>query len=166
MDKNILAMLGFFAHQNSCMVECAFCFLQIKSWAHDDDILAVHKKLSPNCPFMTQRETRNIPIDPEALASKLGPRPHSDTCGSGLNNTIESRMDSYVSWPIQIKQTPEYLSAAGFYYTGFGDIVKCYKCHITLSNWQPNDDAIEEHTKFSPGCPLMISFRDLNKNYL
>lgn len=33
-------------------------------------------------------------------------------------STLELRLQTFVDWPIAIKQTPAKLSEAGFYYTG------------------------------------------------
>ena len=66
------------------------------------------------------------------------------------------RLTTFVDWPQNSPINPCELAAAGFYYLGNGDNVKCYKCGCGLCNWDPNDTPWGEHLKWSPNCPLVI----------
>ncbi|KAG5308350.1 DIAP1 inhibitor, partial [Acromyrmex insinuator] len=47
---------------------------------------------------------------------------------------------------------PKKLAAAGFFYTKKKDIVKCFECQITLSNWIVDDNPKAEHQRWSGKC--------------
>lgn len=66
------------------------------------------------------------------------------------------RLTTFVDWPHDHPIRPWDLSAAGFYYLGTGDSVKCYKCGIALQNWDPTDTPWGEHQKWSPRCMLVV----------
>lgn len=66
------------------------------------------------------------------------------------------RLTTFVDWPQNSPINPCELAAAGFYYLGTGDNVKCYKCGRGLCNWDPDDTPWGEHLKWSSDCPLVI----------
>lgn len=74
---------------------------------------------------------------------------------SDLSNE-HHRLTTYVDWPHNHHIRPWDLSAAGFYYLGTGDSVKCFKCGIMLHNWEPSDTPWGEHQKWSTQCPLVL----------
>lgn len=49
----------------------------------------------------------------------------------------------------------EDLALLGFYFFRKPDSVKCIFCGIGLSEFEPNDEVLNEHIKFSPNCPLL-----------
>ena len=60
------------------------------------------------------------------------------------------------NWPLgSVKQTPDELANAGFYYSGIGDIVYCHHCNCGLKNWKIDDDPINEHAKWFPNCSFI-----------
>lgn len=73
----------------------------------------------------------------------------------------EDRLRSFADWPKFLNPRPEALARAGFYYIGRGDKVKCFKCGVMLHNWEPNDDPVEEHRRWSHMCQYLriIYFR-------
>ena len=77
------------------------------------------------------------------------------TSSSDLSNE-HHRLTTFVDWPHDHHIRPWDLSAAGFYYLGTGDNVKCYRCGIPLHNWEPTDTPWGEHQKWSPMCPLVL----------
>lgn len=66
------------------------------------------------------------------------------------------RLTTFVDWPHDHSIHPYDLSVAGFYYLGTGDSVKCFKCGISLHNWDPEDTPWGEHLKWSPRCPMVL----------
>ncbi|KAK7503063.1 hypothetical protein BaRGS_00005689 [Batillaria attramentaria] len=62
------------------------------------------------------------------------------------------RLETFESWPAQMKQRPEQLSQAGLYYIGDSDKTKCFHCDGLLYNWEPDDDPFVEHARWFPQC--------------
>lgn len=54
------------------------------------------------------------------------------------------------------------LALFGLYFYKKPDHVKCYFCSIDLSDFEPGDDVLKEHLKFSPNCPLLRRRKTLN----
>jgi len=65
------------------------------------------------------------------------------------------RLASFDKWPISAVKRPGELTANGFYYTGSGDLVKCFSCCGKIENWLPEDDIAEKHRSLSPHCPFV-----------
>ncbi|OWF49085.1 Baculoviral IAP repeat-containing protein 1 [Mizuhopecten yessoensis] len=47
------------------------------------------------------------------------------------------------------------LSNAGFYYTGWQDVVACHACGIQLTEIAANKRVMATHTRLSPSCPFI-----------
>lgn len=71
-------------------------------------------------------------------------------------NTYEARLWSYDSWPRSLKQKPDKLSEAGFYYTGKGDQTVCFHCGGGLRDWEETDDPWVEHAAWFPKCTHVV----------
>jgi len=71
-------------------------------------------------------------------------------------NTYEARLWSYESWPRSLKQKPDKLSEAGFYYTGKGDQTMCFHCGGGLRDWEETDDPWVEHAAWFPKCVHVV----------
>ena len=67
-------------------------------------------------------------------------------------------------WPVSLNQDNFKMAEAGFFYSGFGDIVICAFCGLSLNKWLPNDDPITEHIKFNQDCKFVRLFQDKNSN--
>lgn len=69
---------------------------------------------------------------------------------------LSSRLKTFEFWPLSIKQRPEELAEAGFYYNGRGDQVICFSCELALFNWMPSDDPWVEHARnITTKCEFM-----------
>jgi len=66
--------------------------------------------------------------------------------------TPEARLRTFREWPPALKQQPQELADAGFYYIGLSDQVKCFYCDGGLRNWQPEDDPWVEHARWFEKC--------------
>lgn len=62
-----------------------------------------------------------------------------------------ARLNSFVNWTVQFID-PKKLAAAGFFYTGKNDGVRCFVCLIVLSGWVEGDDPMVEHQRWSGKC--------------
>ena len=49
-------------------------------------------------------------------------------------------------------QRTDVMAAAGFWSAGERDIVKCFCCGVTFTDWQPNDEPWEIHALYMPAC--------------
>ena len=76
----------------------------------------------------------------------------------------EHRLNTYFVrfWPISIRQNGMTMAKAGFFYRGFGDIVTCAFCGVSLHKWLENDDPIAEHRKFNANCKFIRLLQDSN----
>jgi hypothetical protein len=155
LDKNKLAMLGFYYVGQQDVVKCVFCNVAIGEWQPDDDILTEHIKYSPNCKLITGGHTNNIPLDEVLLKKTLPPPRTPDVCGFGFDDEVYypemsseiRRLESFAKWPKAMKQRPSEMSAAGFFYSGIGDKVICFSCGCELESWEEDDNPWTEHLK-------------------
>ena len=64
----------------------------------------------------------------------------------------ENRLKTFDTYPKQMLPDKIQLARAGLYYSGKSDMCQCFRCHVKLSSWERDDDAIKEHYKWSPQC--------------
>ncbi|XP_058798919.1 baculoviral IAP repeat-containing protein 2-like isoform X2 [Phymastichus coffea] len=104
-------------------------------------------------------DSRNHPYA-QLLKQTLGPRTPTppqpdenkvDNAGSMEYRFEEVRLQSYTNWPCRYVQ-PADLAAAGFYYTGQIDKVRCFECRTEICRWEENDDPIIEHQRWGGRC--------------
>lgn len=69
-------------------------------------------------------------------------------------HTEVARLESFRGWTISFISKTE-LARYGFYYVGPNDMVKCYFCRVEIGLWEPNDNVLSEHLRWSPYCPLL-----------
>lgn len=67
--------------------------------------------------------------------------------------TIEAvRLRTFKDWPKSMKQTPEQMSDAGFFYTQLSDRVICFSCGGGLRQWTETDIPWEQHAVWYSKC--------------
>uniref|UniRef100_A0A3B3T3Q4 Baculoviral IAP repeat containing 2 n=1 Tax=Paramormyrops kingsleyae TaxID=1676925 RepID=A0A3B3T3Q4_9TELE len=87
-----------------------------------------------------------------ALCSNSGP---ADLL---YDNTSELfRISTFAKFPPTVAVTERSLARAGFYYTGVGDRVQCFRCNATAENWQAGECPTERHRQISPTCTFIQS---------
>ena len=158
-----LVQAGFFYCGLEDIVQCAWCYGKLGGWEQCDDPLVEHVKHFPNCSKFGDRKgvvsaslliTNIMQGDSDLNSDDLGiltMRP----CNPQL--TIEAtRFDSFRNkWPTNLTQKPEQLAAAGYFYIGYADNVKCFFCDGGLCNWEDNDDPWTEHARWFPECGFL-----------
>lgn len=157
VDHKQLALLGFYYYKKPDVVKCYFCRQSLNEFEPNDNVLNEHVKVSPNCPLLIRRQTNNEPIDLEELEKALPPASY-DEYGTGRRKSkVEedlafphfrlpsARMRSFKSWPPGLKQKPEELCDAGFFYSGKSDCVVCFSCGVFVGKWDANDNPWVEH---------------------
>jgi baculoviral IAP repeat-containing protein 7/8 len=148
-----LALVGFYFHKHPDIVKCNFCHIIIHDFEAGDTPLGEHYKHSPNCPLLKRRKTDNEPVDALRLDQILPPvsydecgfqsKKHSPTKESIKHpeyRLVQQRIKSYDSWPIGIKQKPNELAEAGFFYSGQSDRTTCFACGLEIFQWSPDDN--------------------------
>lgn len=161
VNSDALARVGFYYFKRPDLVRCHFCGSTIGEFEAGDTALNEHLKWSPNCPLLKRRSTGNVPID-TALLDQILPPETFDVCGyttrgrkSRADEKIEyseykllvKRLKSFETWPVGIKQRPQELAEAGFFYNGHSDTTICFSCDLHLSRWEPEDNIWLEHKK-------------------
>lgn len=74
----------------------------------------------------------------------------------------ENRLLTFKNWPKNNILDKEVLAKIGFYFTGNADWTVCYFCKIKIGIWQPEDDPVEEHLRWSYSCPLIRGIKTSN----
>lgn len=155
ISKEKLARFGFYFERPVDVVKCIFCKVEIGNWDIGDDPLREHKRWSPQCPLIRNEPTDNIPIDQNILNESLS-RSY-DICGRQIENatsreinhpdysSYSNRLETFVDWPKSVRQRPDDLADAGFFYLGKGDQVKCFACGGGLKDWEIDDIPWDEH---------------------
>lgn len=67
----------------------------------------------------------------------------------------KARLQSFNDWPKTLKQIPDQLSAAGFFYTQRDDRVICFCCGGGLHTWEEQDDPWEQHALHYGTCEYL-----------
>lgn len=74
------------------------------------------------------------------------------------DNTSELfRISTFAKFPSTAPVTERNLARAGFFYTGIGDRVQCFRCNVTIDNWQSGECPAERHKQMSPNCTFIQS---------
>ncbi|XP_067853233.1 E3 ubiquitin-protein ligase XIAP-like [Heptranchias perlo] len=157
-----LAKAGLYYTCRDDQVQCFCCGGLMKNWEPGDRAMSEHKRHFPMCSFVLGHSVGNVPIDPncntadvnqpvngEPKANIFGVSKHPD------KQTFEARLQTF-ECPARFPLNAEDLAGAGFYSTGDGDNVKCFHCDGGLRNWEPSDEAWEQHAKWFPGCAFLV----------
>ena len=183
VDPRKLAEAGFYYTGIHDHVKCFACDVSLKSWLPSDDPVKEHLKIEPNCSYISRftnkfsvsflpsvslQETgstqpkfgqtlRSMSYDPSIVYRPQVSTPFNRAPVTKPNYASEhARLHTFINWPKDCPVQPKELIDAGFYYTGNGDKVECFKCGIILANWVPQDTPWGEHEKWAKDCPLVI----------
>ena len=89
---------------------------------------------------MTSEELRDLSISPSSTQ---------------LDYRIEqNRLQSYKNWPATFID-PTRLAAAGFFYTGEDDKVRCFECKVEICQWREGDSPIGDHQRWQGSCRFL-----------
>ncbi|XP_062510522.1 uncharacterized protein LOC134186550 [Corticium candelabrum] len=124
------------------VVRCFHCRIMLREWLPHDVPIEEHVKHSPHCRFA------------KAVAQKVRLERAEPSASATAESMADyrARLASFVNWPTTSPIRPQPLAAAGFYYAGSGDRVRCFSCGNALKDWQPGDNAWIEHGRHFPGC--------------
>ncbi|NXL27181.1 BIR7B protein, partial [Glaucidium brasilianum] len=168
-----LVKAGFFFVGPRDEVQCFCCGGVLKDWAPGDCPVVEHLKFFPSCKFICGEDVGNQEILPlqeifdtvdgqflsllQGIDSEETALP--DTPEYPEMVTEEMRLSTFQSWPQYTDMNPEQLARAGFFYTGQGDVVRCFYCDGGVRNWSFGDDPWREHAKWYPGCEFLLRSR-------
>lgn len=65
---------------------------------------------------------------------------------------FRKRLDSFASWPPQMRPKPCDLAHAGYFYTNLSDKVCCFACGLMMHDWNRDDDPWLEHHRHTRHC--------------
>jgi hypothetical protein len=183
VDPQKLAAAGFYYTGIHDHVKCFACDVSLKAWQPGDDPIREHIKNEPNCPHIHRfsnkfsltylpsvglqesgsllpnvRQTyRSTSFDQNVIYHPPSSTPVNRVPVSKPNYASEhARLHTFINWPKNCPVQPKELIDAGFYYTGNGDKVTCFKCGIILAGWEAHDTPWGEHEKWSKSCPLVV----------
>lgn len=168
LNPDQLARNGFYYLGRGDEVRCAFCKVEIMRWEEGDDPALDHQRWAPQCPFLRKLASAgNVPAESGAPAGTTG----RDECGARappppasapvrMPGPVHARYASEASrlktfkenWPRSMRQKPEELAEAGFFYTGQGDKTKCFYCDGGLKDWEEEDVPWEQHARWFDRC--------------
>ncbi|UJZ89032.1 iap-3 [Erannis ankeraria nucleopolyhedrovirus] len=144
-----MAKWGFYYLNKNDEVRCAYCKIQIMKWQSDENPESEHRRYAPQCPLIN---LDNVVDRKVSFTEPVHPR----------YSLVNSRLATFKNWPRSLTQTPEELSEAGFYYTGFGDMVKCYYCDGGLKDWERGDIPWEQHAIHFQRCFYLLLIKGQN----
>ncbi|XP_052106360.1 uncharacterized protein LOC127738903 isoform X2 [Mytilus californianus] len=115
-----------------------------------------------NYPPTTQQSTSIIsPTFTESQQQVLGEDQESSLGNNEVRfqdyKLLETRRASFKNWPADRQfLCPIDLAECVFFYTNFGDCVRCFYCGIGLRNWETDDISWIEHARWSGKCPYLL----------
>ncbi|XP_071876896.1 E3 ubiquitin-protein ligase XIAP-like [Bombus fervidus] len=68
-----------------------------------------------------------------------------------------ARRSTFLYWPRSFSIPPATLAAAGFFYTGISDTVKCFACALEISNWSNGRTPMQLHEIYCPWCRFVCN---------
>ncbi|NXI33497.1 BIR7B protein, partial [Sterrhoptilus dennistouni] len=168
-----LAEAGFFYLGPRDEVQCFCCGGVLKDWRAGDCPIIEHLNFFPSCKYLRGKDVGKEEmlslqeifdtVDGQFLSVLQG-IVSEDTA---LPNepeypemvTEEMRLSTFENWPQNSNMHPEQLARAGFFYTGQGDVVRCFYCDGGVRSWSIGDDPWREHAKWYPECEFLLHSR-------
>uniref|UniRef100_A0A8C3QUG8 RING-type E3 ubiquitin transferase n=1 Tax=Cyanoderma ruficeps TaxID=181631 RepID=A0A8C3QUG8_9PASS len=138
-----LVEAGFFYVGPRDEVQCFCCGGVLKDWRPGDCPIIEHLSFFPSCKYLHVSEDTALPNEPEYPEMV----------------TEEMRLSTFENWPRNSNMHPEQLARAGFFYTGQGDVVRCFYCDGGVRSWSFGDDPWREHAKWYPECEFLLHSR-------
>lgn len=154
-------------------MQCAFCRGSISRWEPTDQPSAEHRRLHPRCPFVLGRDVGNIANPSDTTTDSRPITNHLIAETSAVQNEavvgsysgpleqlkypqysqLSDRINSFTGRTLPQGQSANRLAEAGWFHVGPGDKVRCFQCGGNLRDWEPGDDAWEEHRRWYKDCP-------------
>jgi hypothetical protein len=68
-----------------------------------------------------------------------------------------NRRKTFNDWPVTFISKNE-MVAAGFYYVGKEDRVRCPFCEVQVENWAPGDEPLSIHKRVAAYCGFVLGY--------
>ncbi|CAN8191350.1 unnamed protein product [Coccothraustes coccothraustes] len=168
-----LVEAGFFYVGPGDEVQCFCCGGVLKDWRPGDCPLIEHVHFFPSCKYVRGENVGNQEmlslqeifdtVDGQFLSVLQGIVSEETALPNEPEYpemvTEEMRLSSFENWPQNSSMHPEQLARAGFFYTGRGDVVRCFYCDGGVRSWSFGDDPWREHAKWYPECEFLLHSR-------
>lgn len=102
VSTSALAQAGFIYTGEGDKVKCFSCNTTIEGWAPGDSAVETHKKLSPNCKFITESTCLENNIHP--LAQNYQHRTENGSSNSALPCTLDDTSDVEADYLLRTRQ--------------------------------------------------------------
>ncbi|KAF6215675.1 hypothetical protein GE061_000006 [Apolygus lucorum] len=153
-----MAQAGFYYTGQHDQVKCPFCDVTIGDWLATDIPINVHTRWSPNCHFAKSPGSITDVGTTRVVGNETMDRGTSTT--PLLFECYDARLSTFRMWPKVLQHLVPELCSAGFYYKDqMGDIVYCYSCNGSISDWEIYDEPWAEHARLFPKCPHLLNVK-------
>ncbi|NWZ82699.1 BIR7B protein, partial [Poecile atricapillus] len=165
-----LVEAGFFYVGPRDEVQCFCCGGVLKDWRPGDCPMTEHLNFFPSCEYLCGEDVGNQErlslqeifdtVDGQFLSvlqgivSEQTALPNEPEYPEMV--TEEMRLSTFDNWPQNSNVHPDQLARAGFFYTGQGDVVRCFYCDGGVRSWSFGDDPWREHAKWYPECEFLL----------
>lgn len=143
----LLAESGWFYTGKDVITQCFKCGFLHDQWKPGDDPLLVHEEKCKECSFCMEKQR-------EHLQQATAVSKEFKVVGIDYS-TKDARLQSFSVVCLGKDINKEEFVEAGFYLIE-GAIpvlsVKCFSCHLIVSDWSPGDDPYIKHYKLKPDC--------------
>jgi len=116
----------------------------INNYAPSQDLVDNKDKDEPRFDLMPQESRKPTTPSPPASPASSHEALHKET----------NRLSTLLNYPVPYIDK-KLLACIGFFYIGPNDLVKCYFCKVEIGMWEPDDNPVDEHLRWSPNCRLM-----------
>lgn len=152
LSPSVLARNGFYYLGRGDEVRCAFCKVEIMKWVERDDPASDHKRWAPQCPLVRRRCAEPAGRDECGVRAPSTTPRHMPGPVHKKYASQAARLSTFKDWPRSLRQKPEDLADAGFFYTGQGDKTTCFYCDGGLKDWEEDDIPWEQHARWFSRC--------------
>lgn len=162
MDPEILAKYGFYQYQPNVAV-CNFCGIATNGINDGEFVYEMHLRLNNNCPLMTGRVTKNIPLDTYRFAYSIGSlnfnlkrRAMVDKARFPQFGDLIVRKDTFDLERMSLKDKANAIRMATYGYFKQNNIVQCFHCGVHDVRYLDQYSIMERHIITSPQCEFMV----------
>ncbi|NP_001296622.1 E3 ubiquitin-protein ligase XIAP-like [Hydra vulgaris] len=168
-----LAKSGMYYDYSKKMMVCFCCGFMVDSWeSAEQDPYVKHKSAESSCSFIKRVQNKDNFVEEKTTISNPNlierfPSYKTEWTKPAIlidYSNEHTRLQTFFSYPRNSPVSADSLVKAGFYYLGRNDEVMCYKCSVSLKDFEIGDTAWGEHRRHSPACPLVKNYLNSNNS--